>query len=120
MNVIYGIGSCDSCRKARKWLDQAGIEYKFHDLRSDGLDLKLLRRWSKQLAWDVLLNKRSLTWRKIPEADRARMNNDRALMTMLDYPTLIKRPVLEAGTTLAIGFEPDQYAKIFAGRTKVK
>ena len=104
MLTVYGIKSCDTCRKARKYFNEHEIEYQFHDLRDDGLDVQMLERWSSRIDWSKLLNKQSLTWRKIPEVDREGMNKDRSLALMLANPTLIKRPVLESDDYLAVGF----------------
>ena len=113
MLTIYGIPSCDTCRKARKWLTENNREHTFHDLRQDGLDIQMLDRWARTLEWQKLLNTRSLTWRKIPEVDRAGMTKNRAIALMLEQPTLVKRPVLECEEFVAIGFSPANYAKIF-------
>lgn len=113
---LYGIPSCDTCRQARKWLDENDIAYNFHDVRSEGLDAQMLERWSKRLGWEKLLNKQSLTWRKVPQVDRDNMNKSRALLTMIEHPTLLKRPVLESTRMMAVGFSPDRYEEIFAKR----
>ena len=102
--TVYGIKSCDSCRKARKFLTEKNIEFTFHDLRDDGLDIQMLERWSDRLGWERLLNKKSLTWRKIPEVDRNDMTRDKALAAILERPTLVKRPVLESKEFIAVGF----------------
>lgn len=114
MLTIYGIPSCDTCRKARKWLTEQAKEHKFHDLRADGLDLEMLDRWARTLDWQKLLNTRSLTWRKIPEVDRAGMTKSRAMALMLEQPTLVKRPVLECDEFVAVGFSAANYERIFA------
>lgn len=111
--TVYGIKSCDTCRKARQWLDARGIEYRAHDLRDDGVDIQTLERWVDRVGWEELLNTKSLTWRKIPEVDRAGMNRDRALSVMLDHPTVIRRPVLEHGESVDVGYSPTRYAQLF-------
>lgn len=111
--TLYAIRSCDTCRKAGKWLEAQSYEYQFHDLRNDGLDTETLERWAKRMNWEKLLNTRSLTWRKLPEVDRADMNEDKALASMLEYPTLVKRPVLECSAFITVGFSPDNYQAIF-------
>jgi arsenate reductase len=111
--TIYGITSCSSCREARKWLDARDIVYRFHDLREDGLNIQTLERWADSVDWQQLLNKSSLTWRKLPEVDRSRMTRNRALAAMIDHPTLVKRPVLERGTQVALGFSARQYEDLF-------
>jgi arsenate reductase len=112
--TLYGIASCDTCRKARKWLDDQSHAHEFHDLRKDGLDMQTLERWAERTNWEKLLNTRSLTWRKIPEVDRANMSKSKALTSMLEQPTLVKRPVLECSRFISVGFSPDHYKKIFA------
>ena len=109
MLTVYGIKSCDTCRRARKFLEQHNIEFEFHDLRDDGLDIQMLERWSSRIGWEKLLNRQSLTWRKIPEVDRTHMSYDKALAAMIDNPTLIKRPVLEADRFIAVGFSENRF-----------
>ena len=109
MLTIYGIKSCDTCRRARKFLTEHNIEFRFHDVREDGLDIQMLERWSERMGWHKLLNKQSLTWRKIPEVDRNDMTRDKALAAMIDNPTLIKRPVLEADKFIAVGFSEKRF-----------
>ena len=109
MLTVYGIRSCDTCRKARKFLDAHNIEFRFHDLREDGLDIQMLERWTERLGWERLLNKQSLTWRKIPEVDRNDMTHDKALAAMIDNPTLVKRPVLESDKFIAVGFSEKRF-----------
>ena len=111
MLTVYGIKSCDTCRIARKYLTRKNIEHRFHDLRDDGLDIQMLERWVERIGWERLLNKKSLTWRKIPEVDRAAMSQDRALAAMIDRPTLIKRPVLEADNFMAVGFSEKRFGE---------
>lgn len=109
--TVYGIKSCDTCRKARKYLTDKSIEHRFHDLRTDGLDIQMLERWSQRLGWERLLNRQSLTWRKIPEVDRNDMSADKALAAMIENPTLIKRPVLEADNFIAVGFSEARFSE---------
>ena len=109
MLTVYGIKSCDTCRKARKYLADHNIEFEFHDLREDGLDIQMLERWTTRMGWERLLNKQSLTWRKIPEVDRNDMHRDKALAAMIENPTLIKRPVLESEKFIAIGFSEKRF-----------
>lgn len=107
--VLFGIRSCDSCRKARNWLDREGLAYRYHDLRLDGLPPKALAAWVKRTGWEAVLNKRSLTWRKIPDVDRHIEDSSAAVALMLDYPTLVKRPILCHGRSILIGFSEDEY-----------
>jgi arsenate reductase len=109
MLTVYGIKSCDTCRRARNYLGEHNIEFDFHDLREDGLDIQMLQRWSDRMGWERLLNKQSLTWRKIPEVDRQSMTQDRALAAMIENPTLVKRPVLESDKFIAVGFSEKRF-----------
>ncbi len=110
MLTIYGIMSCDTCRKARKYCAEHDINFRFHDVRDDGLDIQMLERWSARIDWQKLLNRRSLSWRKIAEVDRANMDKNRAFALMIDRPTLLKRPVLESESFLAVGFSEKRFA----------
>lgn len=114
MLTVYGIKSCDTCRKARKYLGEQDIEFRFHDVREDGLDIQMLERWATRIDWQKLLNRQSLTWRKIPEVDRADLNKDKAFSLMIDRPTLLKRPVLEAEKFLAVGFSEKRFRDFWA------
>lgn len=111
MLTVFGIKSCDTCRKARKYFAEKDIEFRFHDVRDDGLDIQMLERWSARIDWNKLLNKQSLTWRKIPEVDRNDMSQSKAFALMIDNPTLIKRPVLEADDFIAVGFSEERFAE---------
>jgi arsenate reductase len=112
VTTIYGIKNCDTVRKARKWLDGQGIDYTFHDFRTDGLAKKDLRTWIKAVGWEVLLNKRGTTWRQLPENDRETVDESKAIDLMLANPTLIKRPVLVHGRKIHVGFKPADYKKL--------
>lgn len=111
MLTVYGIKSCDTCRNARKFLSAKNIEHKFHDLRDDGMSIQMLERWVKRIGWERLLNKKSLTWRKIPEVDRNEMSHDKALAVMIENPTVIKRPVLEDENFIAVGFSEKRFSE---------
>jgi len=113
MLTVYGIKSCDTCRQARKYLAEQNIEFRFHDVRDDGLDVQMLERWSGRIEWEKLLNRRSLTWRKIPEVDRTGIDKENALALILERPTLLKRPVLETEQFLAVGFSAERFAEIW-------
>jgi arsenate reductase len=114
MLTVYGIKSCDTCRKARKYLAENDIEFRFHDVRDDGLDIQMLERWGDRIDWQKLLNRQSLTWRKIPEVDREDMSKERAFALMLEQPTLVKRPVLESEQFMAVGFSEKRFGDYWA------
>lgn len=113
MLTVFGIKSCDTCRRARKYFAENDIEFRFHDVRDDGLDIQMLERWSDRIDWLRLLNKKSLTWRKIPEVDRENMTKSKAFALMIENPTLVKRPVLEADAFLAVGFSEKRFAEFW-------
>lgn len=114
MLTVYGIKSCDTCRKAKKYLAEHDIEFTFHDVREDGLGIQMLERWADRIDWTKLLNKQSLTWRKVPEADRSEMNRNKALSMILQQPTLLKRPVLEHENYFAVGFSEKRFSDFLA------
>ena len=113
--TIYGIKNCDTMKRARAWLDARGVSYHFHDYKSAGIDVKRLRNWSRQIGWEVLLNTRGTTWRKLSPDQRADMNEVKALQVMMENPSVIKRPVLEIGTSVLVGFHPERYAASIDG-----
>ena len=104
MIALYGLKNCDTCRKARKWLAANGVEYRFHDIRADGVTRKQIESWVGELGWETVLNRRSTTWRGLSDADRERLDDSRATALMAQHPTLIKRPVIETGASTLIGF----------------
>ena len=107
--TMFGIKNCDTIKKARAWLDQRGVPYDFHDYKSAGIDETRLRRWSGELGWEKLLNRAGTTFRKLSDADKAGLDEDRAIGLMLAQPSMIKRPVIETGGKLLVGFDPDRY-----------
>lgn len=112
--TIYGIKSCDTMKKARTWLDEHGVAYAFHDYKTEGIDKANLERWAGQVGWETLLNRAGTTFRKLPDAARENLNERKAIALMLEQPSMIKRPVLDVGGKLSVGFKPDTYAKLFA------
>jgi len=107
MITVYGIKACDTVRKALKWLEAEGIEHTFRDFRVDGLESATLQRWVDVLGWESVLNKRSTTWKNLPDADKSDLNAARAINLMVAHPTLIKRPVFEIGSLILQGFTDD-------------
>ncbi|MDP3334234.1 MAG: ArsC family reductase [Methylococcaceae bacterium] len=110
MFTLYGIKNCDTVKKARKWLDDNGIAYRFHDYRSDGLSSELLTHFADELGWNTLLNRSSTSWRQLSAEQQADLNADKAIALMLTTPTLIKRPILDTSNKMLIGFKADEYA----------
>lgn len=113
--TLYGIPNCDTVKKARRWLDEAGIAHRFHDFRKDGLDGDLVQSWIDELGWEKLLNKAGTTFRKLPDADKADLDAAKAKALMLDQPAMIKRPVLDAKGVRSVGFSADAFAARFGG-----
>lgn len=104
MITIYGIPNCDTCRKARKWLDQAGIEHRFHDFRKNGLSADQVAAWAGEIGLDVLVNRRGTTWRALSDDQKARLDGDDAAALLEENPTLLKRPVIDLGDRRLVGF----------------
>ncbi|MGK8932090.1 ArsC family reductase [Pluralibacter gergoviae] len=115
MVTLYGIKNCDTIKKARRWLDEQQVAYRFHDYRADGLDRALLERFIAELGWQPLLNTRGTTWRKLDEATRAGIDNaDAAAALMLEMPAIVKRPLLCApGKPMLLGFSDSSYQRYF-------
>lgn len=111
--TIYGIKNCDTMKKARAWLDAHDIAYAFHDYKAQGVEESVLENWAKAVGWETLLNRAGTTFRKLPEADKAGIDEAKAIALMLAQPSMIKRPVLDVGGTLIVGFKPETYAARF-------
>ncbi len=113
--TMYGIPNCDTIKKARKWLDQQGIAYQFHNYKKDGTDPARLEQWAEQLGWEALINKRGTSWRKLDQDTRDQIDLARALEVMQQNPSIIKRPLLEtAEGKLLLGFDPDLWQQELA------
>ena len=117
MITLYGIKNCDTVKKARRWLEDRGIEYRFHDFREDGLEEDQVRSWLQELDWQTLVNKRSTSWKALEPQQRETMDADSALAAILEQPTLIKRPLLDTGHERFTGFSAADYEKIFNKHT---
>lgn len=113
MNVLYGIKNCDTVKKARKWLESEGIDYRFHDFREDGVNKKQVESWVKELGWETVVNKRSTSWKALDEQVRNTMDATSAVAAIMAQPTLVKRPLLDTGSARHIGFSAADYAQIF-------
>jgi arsenate reductase len=109
MVVLFGIKNCDTIKKARAWLDNHGIGYRFHDYRTDGLTLEQLQEFAAELGWSVMLNRSSTSWRQLSTDQQSNLTETKALQLMLETPTLIKRPILKTGNKLLLGFKPELY-----------
>ena len=107
--ILYGINNCDTVRKARRWLEQNELDYQFHDYRRDGIDSALVNRLESVVGWELMLNRRSTSWRQLSESERLNMSGEKARRLMVKQPTLIKRPLLETAQTIVVGFNPALY-----------
>ena len=114
MTTLYGIKNCDTIKKARAWLAANNIDYTFHDYRQDGLDPHWLEQAELTLSWELMLNKRGTTFRQLNEEQKQGLDKTAALALMLEYPAMIKRPILIHNDGYFIGFKADQYAEVFA------
>lgn len=112
--TLYGIKNCDTVRKARKWLDAHGASHHYHDFRDDGLDLATIRRWLEAVGPEALVNRRSTTWKSLDDAARTQADGDQLPALLQANPTLIKRPVLEKGDQVLVGFTENTYSDIIS------
>lgn len=110
---IYGIKNCDTMKKAFRWLDDNKIEYRFHDYKKEGVEETLAKQWLEQLGWEEIINKRGTTWRKLDEETKAAMNNELALKTIMEQPSMIKRPLLIKNNEITLGFKEPDYQAAF-------
>ena len=111
--TLYGIKNCDTMKKARAWLEGHGVAYAFHDYKVAGIDKPRLEAWCRELGWESVLNRAGTTFRKLPEAERQGLDDARAVALMLAQPSMIKRPVLDLGNRLIVGFKPEVYQAAF-------
>jgi arsenate reductase len=109
MLTLYGIPNCDTVKKARTWLGDHGVAYTFHDYKKAGADEASLRRWTSALGWETVLNRAGTTFRALPDADKADLDQDKAIALMLAQPSMIKRPIVEGEGVLVAGFKPDAW-----------
>jgi arsenate reductase len=111
--TIYGIKNCGTMQKARAWLDGKGVAYDFHDYKAAGIDRGRLEAWAREVGWETLVNRAGTTFKKLPETDKDGLTEKKALALMLAQPSMIKRPVLDVGGKLLVGFKPEVYAATF-------
>ena len=111
MTTVYGIKNCDTMKKAIAWLGGQGIAYTFHDYKKLGADEALLKKWAARAGWEKLINTRGPSFRRLPPEKQADLTEKKAFALMLENPSMIRRPIIEAGKTLLIGFDADEYAK---------
>jgi arsenate reductase (glutaredoxin) len=111
--TIYGIKNCETMKKAFSWLDKHGVTYAFHDYKKAGADRKQLEQWCKAFGWETVLNRAGTTFRKLPDQEKEGLNAGKAIKLMLEQPSMIKRPVLDTGRRVLVGFKPDEYQATF-------
>ena len=114
MTTLYGIPNCDTIKKAKKWLETEQIDYEFHDYRKDGIDEEWLNQTESKLGWEIMLNKRGTTFRQLSDEQKNTINRESALALMLEYPAMIKRPILITNNSYHVGFSAENYSKVFA------
>jgi len=113
MFTLYGISNCDTVKKAQKWLQQQSIDFTFHDFKKQGLSKELLTELANLGDWSTLLNKRSTTFRQLPDEIKNNLTNDVIFNAVLEQPTLLKRPLLPLNGVLHLGFKDAQYQELF-------
>ena len=106
---LYGIPNCDTVKQSRQWLDRHDLEYEFHDYKKSGIDRASLQKWCRAVGLEKILNRRGTTWRKLDDTDRADVDEAKAILLMQEHTSLIKRPVLESGKSILIGFKPEEW-----------
>ena len=99
--TMFGIKNCDTIKKARAWLESHDVAYAFHDYKASGIDRQRIEDWSRQVGWETLLNRAGTTFRKLPDAEKSDLDERRAIALMMAQPSMIKRPVLDLGSSLA-------------------
>ena len=107
--TLFGIKACDTMKKARSWLDEHAVDYVFHDYKASGIDRASLERWCDEHGWKTVLNRAGTTFRKLDDAQKADLDQARAIELMLAQPSIIKRPVLDLGSRTLVGFKPELY-----------
>jgi Spx/MgsR family transcriptional regulator len=112
--TLYGIPNCDTVKKARNYLEARGLGYQFHDYKKAGITAADLERWSELVGWERLLNKAGTTFKKLPDADKADIDAAKAVALMVANPSMIKRPVVEGGATLLVGFKEPEWDGILS------
>ncbi|MBV8536478.1 MAG: ArsC family reductase [Alphaproteobacteria bacterium] len=114
--TIYGIKNCDTMKKARNWLEARKIAYEFHDYKTAGIERPVLEAWAKKVGWETLLNRQGTTFKKLPDASKAGLDETKAIALMEAQPSMIKRPVLDIGGKLTVGFKPEAYTQATGSR----
>lgn len=114
--TMFGIKNCDTIKKARAWLESHDVAYAFHDYKASGIDRQRIEDWSRRVGWETLLNRAGTTFRKLPDAEKSDLDERRAIALMMAQPSMIKRPVLDLGSRIVVGFKPEIYARDLRGK----
>jgi arsenate reductase (glutaredoxin) len=112
--TVYGIPNCDTVKKARVWLDGRGLTYACHDYKKAGANAAQLARWCDALGWEKVINRAGTTFRKLPDSDKADLDQVKAITLMMAQPGMIKRPIVEHPGGLLLGFKDAEWAAAFA------
>ena len=113
MTILYGIPNCDTVKKARHWLDSHQVSYRFYDFKKEGIDNATLNKWIKKVGMDSLINRRGTTWCRLSAAEKQALDQNALTKLICEYPTLIKRPVVDTGSRILVGFDQDKYTRVF-------
>jgi arsenate reductase (glutaredoxin) len=106
--IIYGIKNCDTMKKAFTWLNENGFGYTFHDYKTEGISKKKIEEWLKHLPMDQIINTKGTTFKNLSESEKASISDkDKAIELIINNTSMIKRPVLESGKDLLLGFKPE-------------
>ena|SRR5436190_23248099 len=112
--IVYGIPNCDTTKKALAWLSKKNIPFSFHDYKQQGISKEKLNDWCNRKGRELVFNKRSTTWRELPEATQKKITDQpAAIKLMIENNSIIKRPIIEIGNELIIGFKEEEYKKAF-------
>ena len=114
MITVFGIKNCDTIKKTKKWFEAQNIEYHFHDYRADGIDKDWLQALLNEHGWEIILNKRGTTYRQLSDEQKSNLNNETALPLLIEYPAMIKRPIVQSDNAFAIGFKESELTSKFA------
>ena len=111
--IIYGIPNCDTTKKAMAWFSKNKIPFSFHDYKLQGIGEKKLIEWCDKKGWEIIFNKRSTTWRELPEAVQKKLTGqETAIKIMMQHHSIIKRPVIETGAGITVGYDETAYKKM--------
>ena len=107
--TIYGIPNCDKVKKARAWLGEKGIDYVFHNFKTEGAEQDLVRAWVQAVGWERVLNRSGTTFRKLDPAQKENLDSEKAIRLMVAQPSCIRRPVADHPGGLLVGFDAAEW-----------